>query len=185
MSRRDNATLVRLLAYGGLRIGEALALRCGDVDGAAGTLRVARSAHELAGRVEVGPTKTYSVRTIALPRSLVQELADVRGNRDEDALLFPNRSGGPRRYQAFRRDAWDPAARRAGVRATPHDLRLTCASLLVDAGASVKGVQAHLGHADVTTTLGLYARVRPGRADDLADRLDRLIAEGRLDLPAR
>ncbi len=177
MARSDNGTLVRLLAYGGLRIGEALALQCGDLDPASGTLRIERSAHEIAGVVQIGPTKTYSGRTITLPSSLAEELVDVAAGRGEGELLFPNRLGGPRRYQAFRRDAWDPAARRAGVVVKPHDLRATCASLLVDAGASVKDVQAHLGHADVTTTLGLYARVRPGRADDLAERLDKLIAE--------
>jgi len=177
MARSENGTLVRLLAYGGLRIGEALALRCGDLDPAAGTLRIERSAHEIGGVVEIGPTKTYSSRNISLPSSLAAELVDLASGRLGNELLFPNRFGGPRRYRAFRRDAWDPAARRAGVAAKPHDLRATCASLLVDAGASVKDVQAHLGHADVTTTLGLYARVRPGRADDLAERLDKLIAE--------
>ncbi len=177
MNRPENATLVRLLAYGGLRIGEAFALRCGDLDPVVGTLRIERSAHEIGGVVEIGPTKTYSNRIITMPSSLVTELADLTAGRAREELLFPNRLGGPRRYQAFRRDAWDPAARRAGVAAKPHDLRATCASLLVDAGASVKDVQAQLGHADVTTTLGLYARVRPGRRDDLAERLDQLIAE--------
>ena len=50
---------------------------------------------------------------------------------------------------------------REPVSVTPHDLRATCASLLVDAGASVKDVQAHLGHKDITTTLNLYARIGP------------------------
>jgi len=70
------------------------------------------------------------------------------------------------------------ASRREPIAVTPHDLRATCASLLVDAGASVKDVQAHLGHKDITTTLNLYARVRPGRSTDLASRMDSLIAEG-------
>ena len=116
-----------------------------------------RSAHEVSGRVDIGPTKTYSTRLIALPRSLLTEILHLAGpdrGSDPDRLVFVNRYGGPRRYQAFRRDAWDPAVRRSGVRAAPHDLRATCASLLVDAGASVKDVQAHLGHSDVTTTLG-------------------------------
>ena len=67
--------------------------------------------------------------------------------------------------------------KRSGVKARPHDLRATCASLLIDAGASVKDVQHHLGHQDELTTLRLYARVRPERSADLAKRLDALIAE--------
>ncbi len=70
-----------------------------------------------------------------------------------------------------------PPPQHASLDITPHDLRATCASLLVDAGASIKDVQAQLGHADITTTLSLYARVRPGRSADLAKRLDALIGE--------
>ncbi|MEJ7705561.1 MAG: hypothetical protein WKF47_18930 [Geodermatophilaceae bacterium] len=81
MARSDNGTLVRLLAYGGLRIGEALALQCGDLDPASGTLRIERSAHEIAGVVQIGPTKTYSGRTITLPSSLAEELVDVAAER--------------------------------------------------------------------------------------------------------
>jgi integrase len=90
------------------------------------------------------------------------------------ALVFGNRAGNPRRYRVFRRDSWDPAVQAMAARreatgrdliaVTPHDLRATCASLLIDAGASVKDVQAHLGHKDITTTLNLSARVRPGRS---------------------
>ena len=67
--------------------------------------------------------------------------------------------------------------KRSGVVALPHDLRATCASLLIDAGASVKDVQAHLGHQDELTTLRIYARVRPHRSADIAAKLDALVAE--------
>ena len=157
---------------------------------AGGRLTVRESVSEIGGRLEVGATKTYAVRTITLPVSLAEEL-QLR-LRDcpvqPTALLFGNRLGGHRRYRVFRRDSWDPAIRavdarrdqtgRVALPVTPHDLRATCASLLVDAGASVKDVQAHLGHKDITTTLNLYARVRPGRSVDLAARMDQLIAEG-------
>ena len=69
------------------------------------------------------------------------------------------------------------AAERAGISVTPHDLRATCASLLIDAGASVKDVQALLGHKDEMTTLALYARVRPGKSENLARKMDELLSE--------
>jgi integrase len=97
--------------------------------------------------------------------------------RSSTGLVFPNRKGGYLRYGNWRRDVWDPAAKAAGLEVLPHDLRGTCASLLIDAGASVKDVQLHLGHRDTQTTLNIYARVRPGRSVDLANRLDALIAE--------
>jgi len=113
------------------------------------------------------------MRTITLPRALVADLAQLAG----DGLVFPNRAGEYLRYGNWRRDSWNPAVKRSGVKARPHDLRATCASLLIDAGASVKDVQRHLGHQDELTTLRLYARVRPERSEDLANRLDVLIAE--------
>lgn len=178
MKNPVDGTLVRVLAYGGLRIGEARALRCKDLDLSSDTLRVHSSVRDVAGHMQVAATKTYAARTVTLPRSLVRELAAQLADAAPEALIFADQNGAHRRYGNFRRDAWDPAVTRARLDVTPHDLRATCASLLVDAGASIKDVQAHLGHADITTTLGLYARVRPGRAADLANRLDALIAEG-------
>lgn len=171
--------LVRLLAYGGLRVGEALALRWSDVDLEHGTVTIRHSVEDTTGTVIVGPTKTYAVRPVTLPKALVTQMAGLvpLSGASVAALVFPNRRGEHLRYRNWRRDQWDPAVLKSGVVALPHDLRATCASLLIDAGASAKDVQAHLGHRDITTTLSLYARVRPGRSEDLAARLDALIAE--------
>jgi integrase len=173
MQHERERVLVRLLAYCGLRIGEALALEHGDVDLRRKLLRVSRSVEDTTGKIIVGPTKTYATRDITLPDALVVQLGSVVS----DGLVFPNRNGGYRRYRNWRRDVWDKACAASGVIALPHDLRATCASLLIDAGASPKDVQKHLGHEDITTTLRLYARVRPGRNVDIAARLDALIAE--------
>lgn len=171
MKGESDRQLVRLLAYGGLRIGEAFALRWDDVGPQ--TLTVRQSVSDRAGKIIVGPTKTYAVRTVALPSSLAAALEERRGS----GPVFPGARGGYRRYRNYRRDVWDKATKATGLVVTPHDLRATCASLLIDAGASVKDVQQHLGHQDVTTTMNLYARVRPGRSADLARRMDALISE--------
>jgi integrase len=173
MTHERDHVLVRLLAYGGLRVGEALALRWSDVDLPRGMLTVRQSVEDSTGPLTIGPTKTYATRTITLPTALVADLARL----ETDGLVFANRAGGYLRYGNWRRDCWNPAVKRSGVKARPHDLRATCASLLIDAGASVKDVQHHLGHQDELTTLRLYARVRPERSADLAKRLDALIAE--------
>ena len=177
MTQESDRVLVRLLTYGGLRVGEALALRWRDVDLEHRTLTVRESVEDTTGKIILGPTKTYAMRTITLPDALVVQIHSLWTVVDGSGLVFPNRAGGHRRYRNWRRDAWDKACERSGVAATPHDLRATCASLLIDAGASPKDVQAHLGHEDIQTTLNLYTRVRPGRSADLAARLDALIAE--------
>jgi integrase len=98
---------------------------------------------------------------------------------DLDALVFTAPAGGPLRYGNFLRRVWRPAVRRAGLEGiTPHVLRHTSATLLIAAGASVKDVQAHLGHADGAVTLNIYSAVLDGRAEDLAARLDTLHEQG-------
>ena len=177
MTHKRDAVLVRLLGYGGLRVGEVLALRWSDVDLEGGMLTIRQSVEASTGSMIVGPTKTYAMRTITLPGALVRQLSTLKDSQTGTALVFANRSGSYLRYGNWRRDCWNPAVKRSGVKARPHDLRATCASLLIDAGASVKDVKQHLGHQDELTTLRLYARVRPGRSADIAARLDALIAE--------
>ena len=162
MKNERDRVLVRLLAYGGLRVGEAFALRWSDVDLENKTLTVRQSVDDSTGTIIVGPTKTHAVRTITLPDALVLQLGSLAG----EGIVFPNRNGDYLRYGNWRRDRWNPAVDRSGVKALPHDLRGTAASLLIDAGASVADVCAHLGHSDVQTTLKWYApnqaRPEPG-----------------------
>lgn len=186
----DDRTLVLVMAYAGLRIGEALALQRRDVDLVAGLIHVSRSVD--ANTLALGLPKNGKTRSVTVPSRLVDELKAVLSHVpiNPDAWLFPNSRGGVRRYHTFMRDRWRPAAQRwdegrtdaqgrlvdpLGV--TPHDLRSTCASLLIDSGASPKDVQAHLGHARVETTLALYARIRPGRSESLAIHLNALLDE--------
>ena len=173
----SDSVLIRLMAFGGLRINECFALQWPDVDLERKTLTVRQSVSDVNGRLIIGPTKTYATRTITLPDAIAAQLLTLKDSQSALALVFPSRRGGYRRYGNWRRDVWDPACETSGFNVRPHDLRPTCASLLIDAGASPKDVQAHLGHKSVETTMRWYARVRPGRSEDLATRLNTLIAE--------
>jgi integrase len=86
-----------LLAYCGLRIGEALALRVRDLDLMRGRLSVERAVKEVGGHLMEGPCKTDgSVRVVILPPSIRDELArQVAAYSDPsnpDALLSPTRT---------------------------------------------------------------------------------------------
>jgi integrase len=177
MNHESDRVLVRVLAFGGLRINECFALQWFDVDLERKTLAVRQSVADVNGRLIVGPTKTYATRTITLPDALRAQLLTLKNSKSPINLVFPSRGGGYRRYSNWRRDVWNPACETSGVSARPHDLRATCASLLIDVGASPKDVQAHLGYESVETTMRWYARVRPGRSEDLATRLNALLAE--------
>jgi len=167
--------LVYLLAYGGLRWGEAVALRRGRVQ--IRRIQVRESLAEVGGSLFFGETKTYRVRTVALPAFLAEMLAhhlqDHVGESPE-ALVFTAPDGGPVRHSNFRRRVWLPAVAAAGL---PngfriHDLRHTCAALLISQGAHPKAIQTHLGHSSIQVTLDRYGHLFPDDMERLADGLD-------------
>jgi hypothetical protein len=88
-------TLVLVLGYCGLRLGEATALRVGDVDIAARRIRVRRSVTPVrkTGIVE-GPTKNHASRTVPVPAFLARLLKTEISDRAGDALVFTSARGG-------------------------------------------------------------------------------------------
>ncbi|HYY78707.1 MAG TPA: tyrosine-type recombinase/integrase [Actinomycetes bacterium] len=179
--------LVRFAAYTGLRAGELVALRVRHLNLLRGRCEVAESATEIDGRLVWGTTKTYARRTVHLPRFLCDQLAGYLAERPHgpDDLVFTAPQGGPLREQKFVAGFFKPAAARVGLpRLRFHDLRHTCASLLIARGASVKAVQAQLGHASATVTLDRYGHLFPDELQQLAVRLQEVYADAVTD-PAR
>lgn len=170
-------TLIRVLAYGGLRWGEVAALRVHRVDLLRRRLEVDAANTEVGGHVVVGTTKNHQRRSVPIPRFLADELSAQLAGKGPDDLVFTSPSGGVLRNTNFRPRFFDPAAERAGLGGlTPHELRHTAASLAVQAGANVKVVQQMLGHASAAMTLDVYAGLFADNLDEVADRLDQAFA---------
>ncbi len=166
--------LVNLLAYTGLRWGEATALRWGRVDMARRRLEIRESCSEVRGRLYFGGTKTYAHRTVPLPSFLIAELERPQEAAPSD-LVFTTPTGEPLRNGNFRRRVWYPALERAGLPAIRiHDLRHSCASMLIQAGHSPKSVQLHLGHSSIAVTMDTYTHLFPDEADKVGASLDAL-----------
>lgn len=167
-------TLVRVAAYCGLRWGEVAALQVGDVDLEARRLRVQRAQVEVSGRVEVKPPKSrHGNRRVPIPARLVDELREAVVGRQPTELLFTSPQGARLRVSNWRRwVGWSDAVRSVGVDIRFHDLRHTCASLLIQAGATPVEVQRILGHSTPATTLNLYTHLLPDALDGAAARLD-------------
>lgn len=163
----------------GLRLGELLGMTLDRVDFLRRSLRVDRQLQTVVGAPpHFAPPKTAaSVRTIAVPSVVLEELtAHLRAfGPGLDGLIFTTEGGGPiRRNHAGR--IWRSAAKRAGVEGRSfHDLRHFCASVLIDAGASVKVVQHHLGHASASQTLNVYAHLWPEDEDRTRATLERAL----------
>jgi len=176
--RPDLALAVRLAAYGGLRAGELWALRRRSVDLAGPALLVTESVTEVRGSLVVSPPKTGVSRRVPLPSVLREPLAAQLASRPEDpaAWLFIGQTGNPVRHTAIYRRHFRPAAARVGVPGTRwHDLRHTCASLLIAQGGHPKAVMERLGHSSITVTLDRYGHLFPALDDALTAGLDETI----------
>lgn len=169
--------IVHLLAYTGLRWGEATGLRVKHVDPVRRRLNVEENAVMVGTKVVVGTPKTHEVRSVPYPAFLDDEIADaMRGKRPDDLLLG---SGKKHMRLPNSRDGWFAAAvGRAQAaddrypRVTPHELRHTAASLAISSGANVKAVQRMLGHASAAMTLDTYADLFDDDLDAVAAALD-------------
>ena len=152
---------------------EAAALRVGDVNLKTRRIRVRRSVTNVTGKGLVeGATKNHGARTVPVPKFLAPLLETEIGERPETELLFPSRRGG---YLTVGEVRWvfDPAVKAVGLGGlTPHELRHTCASLAIAAGANVKVLQTLLGHKTATLTLDRYGHLFPDDLGKIADGFD-------------
>jgi len=155
-----SATLVSVMAYAGLRPGEALALQWDHVN--QHTILVEQTSSEDGPDA---PTKTRRIRTVRLLGPLGADLREWRSVQQTSgscAWVFA-RAGGilptPTAYRNWRRKRFDPACDKAGTaRVRPYDLRHSFASLMIQAGYSPVELAAELGHSP-TLTLNTYAHL--------------------------
>ena len=160
--------ILQLLITTGLRRGECIGLQWQDVDFDTRIIRVERAVtYTPESGIVVAPPKTAtSIRTIPLVESTTNLLKALYRQRQKQypncfmatALLFC-KDGAPfeprdpsavtRRMKRF--------VTRAGLPdVSPHDLRHTCASLLLSSGADIKIVQEILGHADASVSISFF-----------------------------
>jgi integrase len=164
---RQDAELVRVAAYSGLRRGELVTLRWRDVHFLGRKIVVSRT---LSADVEAQSTKSGRVREVPLPDQAAGALDRLSRRADytgPDEYVFCNRFGRRldpsalrRRYERARDAAELPALRF-------HDLRHTYGSLLVEGGIDLISVKAAMGHSQISTT-ERYLHARP--ATELAER---------------
>jgi integrase len=171
--------LITFLAYTGLRWGEAVALRSTAVDPLHRRLHVTESATEVKGRLVFGRPKNDLPRTVVLPGSLMELLAEhMRTYSSVSGLVFTSPHGHPLRSTNFRRSVWNAATsdlavdepHLAGLRI--HDLRHTAASLAISCGGNIKVIQRMLGHKHASMTLDVYGHLYTDDLEAIADRLD-------------
>jgi integrase len=164
----------------GMRLGELLALRWGDVNWPAGRIWVRRSVNRRGQFQE--PKSARSVRAVAMPPTLASALRHHRMAsrfKGEDELIFANKDGRPLDGINLTRRAFKPMVRRAGLPAIRfHDLRHSFAALLIAQGEHPKLIQEQLGHASITVTLDRYGHLLDQSVGDASNRLEAVLFGG-------
>jgi integrase len=178
--------LVFVMAYGGLRWGEAVALRQKRIDVLRGQIRVAESLAEIGGDLHFGPTKNYHARTVTMPeflRELLNHHIVTYANPGPDGLLFNASNGAPLRNSNFAKNVWKPAVRAAELPSElrMHDLRHTAAALLISTGAHPEAIKRQLGHSSIKVTMDVYGHLFPSDAEKLAAALDDVYRHSQTD----
>lgn len=166
----DFKCMLSLMITTGIRRGECLGLKWSSINLADGTMTIELNVTYTSkdGIVVSTPKTSRSIRTIPLMPSVLYMLAQLREQRQQenvgveinDSFVFHGSGSifAPR----------DPAAVTQRVKRfmkthnlpdmSPHDLRHSCATLLLNSGADIKSVQAILGHTNASTTLNFYVK---------------------------
>lgn len=162
--------MLHLLVTTGIRRGECAGLRWSDIDERESAIKTERGVtYTPDSGLVIGDTKTgNSMRTVPLMPSTLQLLRQYKaeiilrhpGSELQNAFLFPKADD---LYTPCTPGSITRKVKRFMVKnglpdLSPHDLRHTCATLLLAQGGDIKSVQQILGHADASTTLNFYAK---------------------------
>lgn len=173
----------------GLRRGELLGLSWSDADLERRQLRVTKALQRITGRgLVLGETKTRrGRRSIILPVATAEALRRHRARQAEERLvagsawcdsdfIFTTRLGTPLDGDNLISRPFARVVEKAGLPPMRfHDLRHSCASLLLAQGVAPRVVMETLGHSRISVTLDTYTHVLPALQREAADAMDRAL----------
>ncbi|WP_066321354.1 site-specific integrase [Bacillus sp. FJAT-29814] len=186
LTLRDHL-IFHLLIYTGARKGEVLALTWDDIDFNVGTIRFGKTLFFNKGKHYLQQPKTkQSKRLIRLDTkslsllkrwrtSLIEAKLASPNIFDDNNLVFTRDDGLPLRL-AYPNDKLKSIIKKHNLhKITIHGLRHTHASLLFEAGASIKEVQERLGHSDFQMTMTIYTHVTDHVKEQTAQKFQKYI----------
>ncbi len=164
--------LFRLLAFSGMRKGEALALTWNDLNFTTNELLINKAISKgKNNKIYLKSTKTGDSRNIKMDDKTMAVLKEWKKKQKQDYLILGFNTLQPKQlvFSNEHNEYLQPTKTRKWIvniqkkysisTITTHGLRHTHCSLLFEAGASLKEVQDRLGHSDVQTTMNIYAHV--------------------------
>ena len=175
----------------GLRQGEALGLRWRDVDLDLGMLQVTYQLQRINGEAKLVEPKTrLSRRSLALPATILLALREHRQRQLEERLLagrrwvesglvFTSTIGTPLDGTNVTKSFQRLLARAGLPKRRFHDLRHSCATLLLVQNVAPRVVMEVLGHSQISLTMNTYSHVLPTLKREAADQMDALLRGSR------
>lgn len=171
-----------LAVTAGLRRGEILGLYWQDVDLNTGSLQVKRSlSFTKEGPIFVPPKTAKGKRSISLSKICVEALRKLKTSQEKTkenwtadySLVFPNDLGEPRRSRNVLNTSFKRIKKKGNLPDIRfHDLRHTCATLLLTKGVHPKIVQELLGHSSISITLDTYSHCVPNMQEKVVEAME-------------
>lgn len=180
------APLIYSACFLGLRWGELTGLKRDRLNLLKRQVTVAGTLEEVGGRLRyVDETKSSASRRLVTIPAFLCEMLSTQLEGSSSEFVFVSQTGKLLRRSNFRRHAFKPALISAGLDPETrfHDMRHTCAALMIEQGAHPKEIQTRLGHASIKTTLDVYGGLMPTLGAHLDDALDRAHRDARSNLP--
>ncbi|SOC27490.1 putative phage integrase [Brochothrix thermosphacta] len=182
-------TLFRLLAFSGIRVGEALALNWQDINFKESTVRINKTVSQgINGKTLVQTPKTKtSIRTLSIDTQTITILKTWRKKQKEYYLmqgintLIPGQLIFSNKNNTFLESRSTVYLMNSIVekhnlkRITTHGLRHTHCSLLFESGANLQDVKERLGHSDIQTTMNIYTHVTEKAKENTADKFAKYV----------
>lgn len=179
-------TLFRTIAYTGCRKGEVLALEWSDIDWSHKEIAINKTLSKVDHAdkpnevVLNSSTKNGRSRVVSIDDGTLEVLKKFHEEQNGNSqIVFEAEKSDKYTHPDLINTAMDRIVSRTKIsdKITPHMLRHTHASLLFEAGLSIKDVQHRLGHKDATTTINIYTHVSLDRKREAVDVFSKLLKE--------
>ncbi|NEW62623.1 tyrosine-type recombinase/integrase [Granulicatella sp. zg-ZJ] len=181
-------TVIRILAFTGIRINECLALNWSDIDFTQNTIHISKTVAFTKDKLVIHSPKTKtSERTITIDKKTaniiklwqIQQRKEMLilgyNTSDKNQLCFTTNKNNIL-CSAFIRTKWTKFTQKNNIPYIKlHGFRHTHCSLLFESGASIQEVQNRLGHSDIKTTMDIYAHVTKNQLDSMAEKFQQYI----------
>ena len=162
----------------GLRLGELTALQWEDLNLTTGELRISKQAVVIGSELVITEPKTKAaVRTLLLPPKVLEVFREYR-KRNVSRWLFPSpkKENSPLLPSVVRQRLHRLLDHAGCERVRFHDLRHSCASILLSNGFTLKDVQEWLGHSDIKMTANVYGHLDMARKQSIAQEMSSLLS---------